>query len=277
MTLSLVAAVLGAVLYGVGSIVQSVAVRRLSGLRALRQPLYVAGLACDGAAWVASLLALHSLPLFTVQAVLAGALAVTVVLARIFLAATLRPLDIAAVVVIVGALVVLALAAGTEEGGETRIPTAFAPAMLVLLAALGAVVALTYAKGRGIWFAALAGLASSGAAMSARAAHLAMPSDAFHVLETAKQPLVWAIIGFGVLTAVTYARSLERASVGSATAVVSVVDVIVPGVVGLVVLHDAVRGGWALAAVAATVAALASAVILAMSPAEEAVRGEVPA
>lgn len=270
MTLSLIAAVLGAVFYGVGSIVQSVAVRRKEGLRALRQPLYVVGLACDGAAWLASLLALHALPLFTVQAVLAGALAVTVVLARVFLAATLRPLDIAAVVVIVGSLVVLALAAGPDAGGTARIPDAFTPAMLASLGAVTIAVALTYAKGWGIWFAVLAGLASSGAAMSARAAHLAMPSGALDLLAMARQPLVWAIIGFGVLTIVTYARSLERAAVGPATAVLSVVDVIVPGVVGLAVLHDAVRGGWALGAVLATAAALASAVVLAMSPATKA-------
>lgn len=274
MTLSLVAAILGAVLYGVGSILQALAVRRAAGLSALRQPLYIAGLACDGAAWVASLLALHALPLFTVQAVLAGSLAVAVVLARVFLAAVLRTVDVVAVAVVVVSLAVLALAAGPDPaGGGDLVSSGFKAAMLASLVVVAVATALTYGRGPGIWFATLAGLASSGAAISARAAHLAMPSGAVELASTMRQPLVWAIVGFGVLTAVTFARSLERAAVGPAVAVLSVVDVLVPAGIGLVVLHDVVRGGWAIAAVLATVAALAACVVLAMSPAEEKVQG----
>ena len=274
MTLSLIAAVLGAVLYGVASVLQALAVRRAAGLNALRQPLYLAGFACDGAAWVASLLALHALPLFTVQAVLAGSLAVAVVLARVFLAAALRTIDVVAVVIVVASLAVLSLAAGPDPaGGGDRVSSGFKVAMLASLVALAVAAVMTYRRGSGIWFAAIAGLASSGAAISARAAHLAMPSGALDVVRTLGQPLVWAIVGFGVLTAVTYARALERAAVGPATAVLSVVDVIVPAGIGLVVLHDVVRAGWAPSAVAATVAALGACVVLAMSPAEEQVQG----
>ena len=152
-------------------------------------------------------------------------------------------------------------------------PGGFKVAMLAALVALVLAAVLTYGRGSGIWFAVLAGLASSGAAISARAAHLAMPSGAVELARTAAQPLVWAIVGFGVLTAVAYARSLERAAVGPATAVLSVVDVLVPAGIGLAVLHDVVRGGWAPAAVVATVAALGACVVLAMSPAEEKVQG----
>lgn len=274
MTLSLIAAVLGAVLYGVASVLQALAVRKAAGLSALRQPFYLAGFACDGMAWVASLLALHALPLFTVQAVLAGSLAVAVVLARIFLAAALRTIDIVAVAVVVASVAVLSLAAGPDPaGGGDLVSSGFKAAMLASLVALAVAAVITYRRGSGIWFAAIAGLASSGAAISARAAHLAMPSDALELARTARQPLVWAIVGFGVLTAVTYARALERAAVGPATAVLSVVDVIVPAAIGLMVLHDVVGAGWAPAAVVATVAALGACVVLAMSPAEERVQG----
>lgn len=275
MTLSLVAAISGAVLYGVGSILQAVAVRRASGLKALGQPLYMAGLVCDGAAWIASLLALSALPLFTVQAILAGSVAVTVVLARLVLAAALRGIDLAAVGVVVAALAVLALAAGPDAGGETAASAGFVATTLVGLGVLVAAVALTYRVGHGIWFAVLAGLASSGAAISARAAHLATPSGALDLLATARQPLVWAVVGFGIVTVVTYARALERAAVGPATAVLSVVDVIVPAGIGLWLLHDAVREGWVLATLVATTAALVAAVVLAMSPATKAVQGSV--
>jgi len=270
MTLSLIAAVLGAVLYGVGSILQALAVRKAAGLSALKQPLYITGLACDGAAWVASLLALHALPLFTVQAILAGSVAITVVLARLVLAAVLRRVDLVAVGVVVMALAVLALAAGPDAGGATATSAGFIVMTLACLGVLVVAAALTYSAGHGIWFAVLAGLASSGAAVSARAAHLAMPAGAAGVWEIATQPLAWAIGGFGLLTVVTFARSLERAAVGPVMAILSVVDVIVPAGIGLAVLGDAVRNGWVLAAVAATVAALIASVVLAMSPATEA-------
>ncbi len=279
MTLSLIAAVAGAVLYGGGSVLQAVGVRRSRGLRALRQPLYLAGLACDGAAWLASLVALHALPLFTVQAVLAGSLAVTVVLARLVLRADLRPVDGVAVGVVVSALVVLALAAGPEHGsraGGVVVPAWFASATLAALAALAAATALSYRRGRGLWFAVLAGLASSGAAIAVRATHVEARLGALALADVARQPLAWAVIGFGALTAVTYARALERAAVGSSTAVLSVIDVLVPGAVGLALLHDVMRAGWAPGAIAATVAALAACVVLAMSPATRATRAGLP-
>lgn len=277
MTLSLIAAVAGALLYGVASVMQAVAVRRSGGLNALRHPLYLAGLVCDGAAWVASLLALHALPLFTVQAILAGSVAVTVVLARLVLAAVVRRVDLVAVGVVVVTLAVLALAAGPDAGGETAASAGFIATTLVALGVLVAAAALTYRAGHGIWFAALAGLASSGAAVSARAAHLAIPSGAAGVLDIARQPLVWAIVGFGLLTIVTFARSIERAAVGPVMAILSVIDVIVPAGIGLAVLGDAVRSGWALAAVAATVAAVVASAVLALSPATEAAQGSAAA
>jgi hypothetical protein len=275
MTLSLIAAVAGAVLYGAGSVLQAVAVRRSGGLRALSQPLYLAGLGCDGAAWLASLVALRALPLFTVQAVLAGSLAVTVLLARFVLRALLRPIDVVAVGVVIAALVALALAAGPgdgSQGGAAFVPSWFAAAMLGSLAVLALATALTYRRGAGLWFATLAGLASSGAAIAVRATHLDAKFDGQAFVDVARQPLAWAVVGFGALTAVTFARALERAAVGPSTALLSVVDVVVPGAVGLAVLHDVMRAGWAPGAAAATVAALASCVVLAMSPATHATR-----
>ncbi len=206
---------------------------------------------------------------------LAGSLAVTVVLARLVLRAALRPVDAAAVSVVVAALVVLALAAGPGHGsqaGVALVPEGFAAAMLVALAVLAAATALTYRRGPGLWFAALAGLASSGAAIAVRATHVEARVSELALADVAKQPLAWAVIGFGALTAVTYARALERAAVGPSTAMVSVIDVVVPAAVGLALLHDAMRAGWAPGAAAATAAALGACVVLAMSPAARATR-----
>ncbi|OHV62283.1 hypothetical protein [Pseudofrankia sp. BMG5.36] len=107
-------AVAAAVSYGAGSIAQAEGARRAPDtLRALRHPLYLAGLGCDLLAWLASVAALRTLAVYQVQAILAGSLAVTVLGARVVLAARIRRRDAAAVTVL--ALIVVAAAAGPQE------------------------------------------------------------------------------------------------------------------------------------------------------------------
>jgi len=56
MTLALLAALVGTLGYGAGSVLQAIGTARATGLAVLRQPTYLAGLACDVLAWVSSLL-----------------------------------------------------------------------------------------------------------------------------------------------------------------------------------------------------------------------------
>ena len=63
----------------------------------------------------------------------------------------------------------------------------------------------------------------------------------WHVLES---PLAWSVAIAGVLGTLFYARALERGSFGSSTAVMWVVESLVPGIVGIEVLGDQVRDGW---------------------------------
>ena len=275
MRAALLAAVAGALLYGTGTVLQALAARRASGPGVLRHPWYVAGLVCDLLGWLASLVALRALPLFTVQALLAGSLVVTVLLARVVLNAPLRRVDGVAVVVVVAALVVLARAAGPESPVRA-LPDAFTGTVLVALGILAAVSMTGYRRGPGWLFALLAALAASGAAICARAVTLpAGASTGELVRAVAVEPLAWAVAAFGLLMTVAYARALERAGVGASAAVMAVVEVVVPAAVGLGVLHDAVRPGWPVAAVVAAVLALAACVALAASPATTAT-GQVP-
>lgn len=274
MTLALVAALVAALLYGSGSVLQAVAARRASGPGVLRHPWYVAGLACDLVGWLASLVALRALPLFTVQALLAGSLVVTVLLARVVLQARLRRVDGLAVGVVVVSLVVLARAAG-PDAAVRALPGGFTAAVLGALGLVAVGYALAYRRGPGWVLAVLAGAAASGAAICARA--VSVPGSttgagggaalADLARAVAALPLAWSVVGFGLLTTILYARALERAGVGASTAVLSVVEVVVPGVVGLAVLHDTVRPGWPIAAAVAATLALVACVALATSPA----------
>jgi hypothetical protein len=263
MTLALVAAVGAAIGYGAGSVLQAAATRRKSGLRVLAEPLYLIGVALDLLGWLASLVALRSLPLFAVQSLLAGSLVTTVVLARIVLGVRMRPTDRVAVVAVTGALAVLALAAGEQPAGAP--PAGFTGAVVAGACVLAVVAAVAYRSGGATVLAALGGLGFSGAALAARGAHGG--ADGWHVV---LQPLAVAVVLCGVAGALAYVRALERGAVGPATALVAVIEVVVPGVVGVAVLGDSVRAGWPLAAIVATVVALAGCVVLAGSPGQRA-------
>ena len=262
MVVAWASALLAALGYGVASVLQAVGSARAEGPKVLAQPLYVAGLACDGLAWLASLVALRQLPRFLVQSVLTASVGVTVVLARVFLGTRLRPRDVGSIVVMVAALGGLAAAFPPAAAtARTGITAWFLVALLLL--ALGTVAA--YPRGGSLLLALLAGTGFAGAAVTARALDLSAGWASL-----VGQPLAWSVLGFGVLGTVAYARSLERGPVGPATAVLWSVESVLAGVVGVLVLGDQVRAGWTGVAVVAVALTVLSCVVLANGPAEEA-------
>jgi drug/metabolite transporter (DMT)-like permease len=261
--LALAAAVLAALGYAAGSILQAVGVRGGSGAAALtRSPLYLAGLGVDGLAWLLSLVALRRLPTFAVQSLLAGSLALTVVLARVFLGSKLRPRDTAAVLALVAALGVVG-GAGTEQPSPT-VPLGAQAALLVagVLLLLAVLVLRRYGSAT---FAVLAGLGYSVAALGARA--VALPDAWSQVWRIALEPVAWAVVVAGVAGTLGYAAALEKGPVGPATALLWSVEVVVPAVAGFLLLGDVVRSGWWVPTVAALVVVVGCSVVLAGSPA----------
>lgn len=256
MIVPLAAAVGGAVGYGVGSVLQAAAARVTSGPRAILQPLYLLGICCDAVAWLLSLVALQGLPLFLVEALLAGSLAVTAVLGSVFLRATLTRRDKVAIVVIVLALVGVALSSSAEPAGPE--PGWFMIAMLIGLAVVAAAAAMAYPGGRPVLMALLAGGAVSGSALGARGVDLgAGPSVVL------RSPVSWTILGFAFLGVLLYSRALERGDVGPVTAIVWVVQIVIPGVFGVLVLGDRAKSGWELTGLVAVATATAGCVVLA--------------
>ncbi|UWP78892.1 hypothetical protein Dfulv_27380 [Dactylosporangium fulvum] len=259
----------GAAGYGVASVLQSVGARRGAGLaRTLRDPVYLGGIVLDLLAWLASLVALRALPVYQVQAVLAGSLAVTVVVARIWLSARMRPVDVAAVVVTVAALAALAVSSGPQgparPPGVVRLGLALAAVPVALAGWAGA------RRGPPGLSAMLAGLAFGGAALSARAATLPahpLSSPLAALTVVVAEPLVWALAAFGVTGMLLYAHALEHGEVGPVTAVLWIVEVVVPSAVGVLLLGDTVRAGWGMIAAAAVVATVVAAGVLANAPA----------
>lgn len=250
---SLLAAVAGAVLYGVSSILQARAAAGGTAVTDLaRSPAYLAGLGCDGIAWILSLLALRHLPLFVVQSVLAASLAVTAVLGMLVLKVRLSRVGVVSVGALVAALAVLAGSSGHQTAARTDATTR---AVIVVGAACLAVFAVLLRRRGALVLAVVAGLAFSGAAIAARA--VTAHGDLL------REPAAWAVLAYGATGAWAYAAALEHGEVTAVTATQWSIEVVVPTGVGLTALGDTVRAGWwapfalALAVVLAATAALA--------------------
>ncbi|MCU7722844.1 hypothetical protein ODJ79_03875 [Actinoplanes sp. KI2] len=271
--------IFGAFAYAAASIFQALGARRAtSTVKAFGHPLYIIGTVLDLLAWAGSMIALSELAVYVVESVLAGSLAITVVSARVILKSRLRAIDVTAVGVSVAALTVLALSAGEQESvaASTQLRLWFCgAALLVALLGWGA----TKVAPPGV-VAGLAGLCLGGAALVGRA--LTLPDGAMTSVKTATlaivtEPLVAALLVFGVTGMMLYANALQRGQVGPVTAVLWIAEVIAPSAVAVLFLGDTVRPGWNVAALVAGGVTVLMAVLLATAPANKATAMPPPA
>jgi len=274
-TVGLVCALGTAACYGVGSVLQAVAARRTAPTQGLDPRLlltlagswlYLTGLALDALGFALMVVAVQSLPLFAVQAVVAGFLAVTAVLGAVFLHMSLTRGDWLGLAAVIGGLVLVALSAARDA------PVAAGPWVLwgVLVAAVGlALVAPVFGRMTGAVSAAglgaVAGLAFGATSVAARLLpeHLAWSEPWRSLQRLAASPPAYALVVAGVVALLAYSTALQRSSVTAATAPLVVGETIAPALVGITLLGDRPRDGWAWAAVLGFVLAVGGAVSLA--------------
>lgn len=281
-TWGLLAAFGAALCYGVGSVLQAVAARRApaaDGLdprflaTLLRSGTYLAGVGLDALGFVASLLAVRTLPLFVVEAVTASFLAVTAVLGALLLRMPLTRADALGLVTVVVGLVLVALAAA--DGPPAATGRAFGFGLLVAVCLVGAA-AVPAARVTGARGAAalglLAGLAGGATAVAARvlpavrvtAPVRELPATLRHAAGVLlAQPATYALALAGVLTLVAYSTALQRGTVTQATAPLVVGETVAPALVGVWLLGDHPRAGLGGLAVLGFVLAVVGALALA--------------
>jgi drug/metabolite transporter (DMT)-like permease len=266
--LAVLGALAAAVCYGAASVLQSIAARRSavpSGLdarlllRLLGQAPYLAGLVLDLLGFLASIAALRKLPLFFVQAAIASSVGVTVALAVVFLGVRLQRRESMALAALGAGLLLLALAARSEQAhplarsGEWVL---LAGVLAVLM--VGVVFARPRARGGAAGLAIGAGLGFSGVGVAARA--LVVPDQLWRLVT---EPLAWAVVAYGVSATLLFASALQRGSVTTATALTFAVETVVPAAVGLAWLGDRPRPGFAVVAAAGFVVTMTGALALA--------------
>jgi drug/metabolite transporter (DMT)-like permease len=270
---SLIAAIVAAVLYGIAAVMQAVAVRAASNkaaddasggvdpglvMRLLRQWRFVVSICLDALGFVAQLVALHRLPLFAVQAFVASNLAVTAVVASRVIGVNLSWREWTAVFGVVAGVGLLGSSAGAE--GAAQAGAVFKLALIVAIAGL-AVVGMAAAKlNEPYRTTALGVTAGLGFGLLGIAARVLV---GFEPLQLARDPAAYAIAAAGIVSFMFYATALEGGSVTVATAAVVLSETVPPAIIGVIFLGDQTRHGLSVVAWGGFFIAIASAVMLA--------------
>jgi len=248
MVLGLVCALFAAFAYGSASVLQGVAAQRAessSGLdprlimRLARSVPYVSGLSLDLAAFVASLVALRTLPLFLVQSAVASSVGVTAIIAAL-IGVRLRGREVVSLVVLGAGLLLLATSAQPEQGTPLPLASRWALLASVVLLAVAGAIAARRGRSSAPALAVLAGLAFTVVAVAARS--LSVPSPLWHALA---DPGLWAILAHGSLGMLLFTTALQRGSLTTGVAVTFAVETVIPAGIGLAFLGDTTRPGYA--------------------------------
>lgn len=264
MLVGLLLALGAALTTGLASVLQALAARRgtLDDVRQLVvSPLYLGGTALDLLGFLCIVSALHWLPLFLVQCAAASSVGVTALAGRRVLATVLRRRDVAALLGLGVGLVLLAAGAKPEaanafsRASQWWLVIAAAP---VIVGGLG----LSWFKGRraGGVLAILAGLSFAGTGVASR-----ILSNSHSVRAVLAAPASYALVIFGIGGMMFFAASLQRTRVTIATAALFGVETIAASAVGLAVLGDSTRAGFAVPTAIGFAITLGCAVVLALS------------
>ncbi len=275
MLVSLIAAVVAALFYGVASVMQAIAVRQAShrdtaaggaspgvdpGLlpRMLHQWRFVASIVIDTLGFVAQLIALQRLPLFAVQAMVAANLAVIAVLAALVLHSTLSLREWLAVTGVVAGVGLLGSSAGAEGASQASLIFKFALLAVTGGLALGGIAAARLPDpARTLLLGTVAGFGYGVLGIAARVL------NGFEPLTLLRDPAAYAVVAAGIVSFVFYASALEGGRVTVATAAVVLAETLPPAVIGVAFLGDKTRPGLEPVAIIGFIAAVASAVMLA--------------
>jgi hypothetical protein len=262
--LAFLAAVAAMLANSAASLMEALGSRRATGGRPTwRQPRYLAGIGVDGAGWLLSVTALRVLPVVAVQSVLAGSVPVTLLAARGWDPRRLSRSELAAAGMVLVGLVLVA--AGAAPGLAGRLPGAAQPVLIAAALVVLAALLPLLRSGRSLLMATAAGAAFGGVSLSVRAVHIAS-SLWTSVLDLLTEPLAYAVLAFGTAGTVLLAGAMRRGAVGTVVGVLSVTEVVIPGLVGLVLLGDRVRPGWAPPLALGWVLTLAGVALLARAP-----------
>jgi hypothetical protein len=260
----IVFAAVAMVLNSCGALLQAEGARRATRKRPVFiQPRYIAGLVTDTVAWACAVLALRELPVFAVQALIGGTIALTAVAGAWLSGARLPVTTRIAVAACLAGLVLVAASAGSEP---PHVRQRGVDVVLLVSLLLLAVAVLALRQGKHAWpLAVVSGLGFGGTALSVRAAHV-QTGEGLDLALLLGQTSTYLVVGFWLVGMIGYTAALSRGDVGAVTAVFTVTEVVIPGMAGILLLGDPVRHGWGWPLAAGLAAAVAGTVVIAKAP-----------
>ena len=101
--------------------------------------------------------------------------------------------------------------------------------------------------------------------LAVRAVHSAA-GEPFNAVDLATQPAAYLLVSLWAIGMVSYTKALALGELAQVTAVFQVTEVLVPGLVGIALLGDSVRSGWAAPMAAGLAVAATGVVVLTQSP-----------
>ncbi|MFG2818557.1 hypothetical protein ACGFX4_03920 [Kitasatospora sp. NPDC048365] len=253
MLLGLTAALAATACFGFGSVFQARGARAAPHVDRVRAGLlaalvrswpFVLGTVMDIAGFALSIVALRTLPLFTVQAVTNASLAVTALAAVRMLGTHLHRSDTAGITAVVAGLLLLTVGSGTE--GREDAPPAFHLALLGTTVLMLAGTALLARRAGNAAAAGIGLLAGVGFGITSLAVRVL---DASSLTAVLADPATYALALGGVGGYVAYALALQRGTVTAATAAGTLSETFGPAVIGVLALGDTARPGYAWCAV----------------------------
>jgi drug/metabolite transporter (DMT)-like permease len=262
--IGLLAALAAMVLNSVGALLAADAAGRATRRRPIAvQPRYLAALVVDLFAFLCTVAALRELPVFAVQAVIGGSIALTALAGAKLNDAFLTRRTRFAVAACLSGLVLVASSAGSEH---PPITPGIVDAILISGVLVLGVVVLVLRQYRRAWPLALcAGLGFGGISLAVRAAHVEVGSG-FSLALLLAQPGTYLVVAFWAIGMVAWSGALARGEVGTVTALLIVTQVVVPGLIGIALLGDPVRSGWVWPFVVGLIVAVIGVVVLTRNP-----------
>ncbi len=274
MLLGVAEALVAAFLYGLSTVLQALAARASAPvegadprlvIRLLRSWRFVVGTVMDVCGFLLAAAATRSIPLFAVQAIVAANLAFTALIAAVFLQARLSRREWAGIGVVTTGLALVGLAAAAE--GPPRTDLDFRLAMLATASGLVLLTILASRVerlGRPLVIATLSGLQFGVVSLCARVL------DGFEPVQLLTDPAAYGLALAGAFGFFAHTAALQRGAVTTAVAAVVVGETLFPALVGVLLLGDRPRHGYAIPAAIGFVAAVGGALSLARY-------GEIPA
>jgi hypothetical protein len=266
MALGLLLALCACVLMGTATVFQALGARAVAAggpgatVRATWQWPFLVGIVLDTLGFASELISLRSIPLFLVEAAVAGSLAVTAVVAAGMLRIRLRHVEWAAVGAVCCGLALMAIAAGRETGGDGDDTMRLAVlAGSAGLAVLGWVVStrLGHVPHRAAVLGGMAGVSFGLVSIAARL----LPG--LTVPGILGEPTAYAVVLSGLSGYLLLIGALQSGAVTAATAAMVIGQTIGPALFGILWLGDTTRHGLAPLAAAGFALSLAGALALA--------------